>query len=227
MASFEPPSTAASRTPPRLGILVDCKQFKAKIHAGPSPAVPRRQSSTPRRRVRWRWPLVLAGLSLLFAISITAGALRAVLSSNPAPATASPVPQIAQKKQPPAGALAQLKAQPAKTPAKSNLKPAMALVNLESKSARSSDPAPPEKVELPHLEDVAATGPVPPLIQQIKAKEQGQACGTETCNGSGDFFGTAVTFVASPKIAEEEAAKQHKLVFILHVSGNFEDPGFT
>jgi hypothetical protein len=34
-------------------------------------------------------------------------------------------------------------------------------------------------------------------------------------------------FCPAPKIAAEEAAKQHKLPFVLHVSGNFEDSGFA
>jgi hypothetical protein len=40
-------------------------------------------------------------------------------------------------------------------------------------------------------------------------------------------FGTAVEFVDSPKEAAALAKKQEKLVFVLHVSGNFEDPRFT
>jgi hypothetical protein len=37
-------------------------------------------------------------------------------------------------------------------------------------------------------------------------------------------YGTTVDFVESPK---EAARKAGKLVFVLHVSGNFEDPRFT
>ncbi|OWK46578.1 hypothetical protein [Fimbriiglobus ruber] len=40
-------------------------------------------------------------------------------------------------------------------------------------------------------------------------------------------FGTAVEFVDTPKVAAATALKQEKLVFVLHVSGNFEDPRFT
>ena len=40
-------------------------------------------------------------------------------------------------------------------------------------------------------------------------------------------FGTAVHFVDSPKLAAKQALKEEKLVFVLHVSGNFEDPRFT
>ena len=39
--------------------------------------------------------------------------------------------------------------------------------------------------------------------------------------------GTSVEFVDTPKEAAAEAKKTEKLVFILHVSGHFEDPRFT
>jgi hypothetical protein len=39
--------------------------------------------------------------------------------------------------------------------------------------------------------------------------------------------GTAVAFVDSPSEAARQALKEEKLVFVLHVSGNFEDPRFT
>ena len=45
----------------------------------------------------------------------------------------------------------------------------------------------------------------------------GPACG----------YGTAVEFVESPTEAAKLAKKEGKLVFVLHVSGNFEDPRFT
>jgi hypothetical protein len=39
--------------------------------------------------------------------------------------------------------------------------------------------------------------------------------------------GTAVRFVNSPAAAAKLAAQQDKVVFVLHVSGHFEDPNFT
>jgi hypothetical protein len=38
---------------------------------------------------------------------------------------------------------------------------------------------------------------------------------------------TALTWAKSPGAASEAARKEGKLVFLIHVSGNFEDPGFT
>ncbi len=40
-------------------------------------------------------------------------------------------------------------------------------------------------------------------------------------------YGTKVDFVDSPKEAAALAKKEEKLVFVLHVSGHFEDPRFT
>jgi hypothetical protein len=39
--------------------------------------------------------------------------------------------------------------------------------------------------------------------------------------------GTAIDFVATPVAAAKLAAKQKKLVLIVHVSGYFENPDFT
>lgn len=39
--------------------------------------------------------------------------------------------------------------------------------------------------------------------------------------------GTSINFISTPKEAARLAKQEGKLVFLLHVSGNFEDPGFT
>ena len=47
--------------------------------------------------------------------------------------------------------------------------------------------------------------------------------GGETCGR----HGTEVAFVDTPSEAATKARKEQKLVFVLHVSGHFEDPTFT
>ena len=49
------------------------------------------------------------------------------------------------------------------------------------------------------------------------AIQAGEACG----------HGTKIHFVDTPKEAAAQAKKEQKLVFVLHVSGHFEDPGLT
>jgi hypothetical protein len=39
--------------------------------------------------------------------------------------------------------------------------------------------------------------------------------------------GTTIEFVSTPVEAAKLAAKENKLVLVLHVSGHFEDPDFT
>jgi hypothetical protein len=65
-------------------------------------------------------------------------------------------------------------------------------------------PMPPEKEEKP----------IVPVKPEKEEKEDG-------------CFGTAVNFLPSPTEAFTAAKKEKRLTFILHVSGNFEDSGFT
>jgi hypothetical protein len=54
------------------------------------------------------------------------------------------------------------------------------------------------------------------------------ACGqTEQVCAVDRSLNTALTWARSPGDASEQARKEGKLVFLIHVSGNFEDPGFT
>lgn len=40
-------------------------------------------------------------------------------------------------------------------------------------------------------------------------------------------YGTSVDFEETPKAAADKAKKEEKLVLILHISGDFEEPGRT
>ena len=46
----------------------------------------------------------------------------------------------------------------------------------------------------------------------------------EVCSGD---FGTSVNFFKTPSEAATQAKKGEKLVMVLHVSGEFENPDFT
>ncbi len=45
--------------------------------------------------------------------------------------------------------------------------------------------------------------------------------------GKAGSHGTNVKFLNNPALAARRAAKAEKLLFLLHISGNFEDAGFT
>lgn len=57
-----------------------------------------------------------------------------------------------------------------------------------------------------------------PVLPVLPGTEEGATCGNH---------GTSVQFVGSPREAAAQALKEEKLVFVLHVSGHFEDPQFT
>jgi len=63
---------------------------------------------------------------------------------------------------------------------------------------------------------VKAAKPAQPV--KPAATEEGATCGNH---------GTTIEFLASPKEAARKAVAEQKLVFVLHVSGEFEDPGLT
>ena len=64
------------------------------------------------------------------------------------------------------------------------------------------------------------------LVASTGAKDQGKkpAAGDPEAPGC---HGTAVNFVDTPSEAAKQAKKEEKLVFVLHVSGQFEDPSIT
>lgn len=73
----------------------------------------------------------------------------------------------------------------------------------------------------------AAAGLTPLLWQtHLPAKEPAPAL-IKPADDDGACHGTAVQFVDTPSIAARQALKEEKLVFVLHVSGHFEDPGIT
>ena len=89
--------------------------------------------------------------------------------------------------------------------------------------AAAEEPAPsaePIAVE-PRLVEIveAPPPPAPPVAEPVKpAPAKPARC---------DRFGTAIDFVRSPALAFDRAARDQKLVMVLHLAGYFDDPGFT
>jgi hypothetical protein len=196
----------------------------------------------------WVVPTAALSLGMLFVLSVAAGSIHAWLMSPAEAATSQPTAVVAaapahQDKQPVAHKQATLapakvnvKAPATPPPAKDQTPAPKQMLPLETATAAVTPPfgiavgdfgSLDNRVEVVRVEPApgqetvkdVATGPAP--------GPNGDTCATGTCKGTGDFCGTTVTFLASPKAAGDEALKEHKLLFVLHVSGNFEDPGFT
>lgn len=62
------------------------------------------------------------------------------------------------------------------------------------------------------------------LLAVAAMPARGQGRKEEACIGE---YGTSMRFEKSPSEAARKALKEEKLVIVIHVSGNFEDPAFT
>jgi len=64
-------------------------------------------------------------------------------------------------------------------------------------------------------------------LADLTADEPESCQGKQTVCAVNRSLNTALTWAKSPAEAAEEAQREGKLVFLIHVSGNFENPGFT
>jgi hypothetical protein len=92
----------------------------------------------------------------------------------------------------------------------------------------------PEKAPLPRQIVIPAGAAALPVrdkntdvlpLNAAKGFPQGPGC--DAPQQGKETFGTAVAFVHNPLAAATRAKQEHKLAFLLHVSGNFEESRFT
>lgn len=144
------------------------------------------------------WPAVAA--ACVVAVLAVVGLLL-VLANSPRPERAPiALPSAAAAPiEADAGAPAALQAPPEPTPVGAALAPL------------SPDRTPPRLVEVgPRIPEPALP---PALICPVRRAPQN--------------YGTRVAFLSSPAVAARQAQEEGKLLFVLHVSGNFEDSTFT
>ena len=66
------------------------------------------------------------------------------------------------------------------------------------------------------------------LLAILLTASLASAAPDESCGKCGNqSYGTSIEWSGSPSEAAAKAKKDEKLVFVLHVSGLFEDPKFT
>jgi hypothetical protein len=155
-------------------------------------------SDRPPRPVPWLWPAVVA--LALGPFVLTALGVAAVKVRPLLRPTSPPV------------ALAELPSEP---------EPSVPVVE---------PPPTPEPVEpgeaRPPLPGLSPAPEQPaPVVTVVRDTEPVKIAATKgpRC----ERFGTAIDFVRSPALACDRAAREQKLVMVLHVAGYFDDPGFT
>ncbi len=181
------------------------------VHPGASSGPPSVVRRPGQGGLRAYWPVVNA--TVVAALLVAAGLAVAVQSLKraeaakvPPAATKASAPQIAPA-DPALESLPQDRSRP------SNLKKVLAKQPLVQNAQANHEVSEAVSFDLSApLVETLIGDPAPPA-----------ACADGGCEN----HGTSVDFVSSPRQAAQKALGQNKLVFVLHVSGNFEDPQFT
>lgn len=194
------PAASASADPVRVQQLPDKPVQRAKPAATPPaelPAVVVRKTTPMRRLVNWP---VVAGIGAFVWFWVVGAILVGWLASSPAAseASASPVAAVAPVINP-APVVQVVRQIEFVGPVAPAQPPAEDVAVVQ----RKPDPAP-VVVPVPVVEK-----PAPPAKEQIGK------------------YGTTIDFIDDPIEAADKAMKNRKILFVLHVSGDFEDPGCT
>jgi hypothetical protein len=75
-----------------------------------------------------------------------------------------------------------------------------------------------EPAVAPEPRSVASAEPRPAEVFKMPSEEKTDRCKT---------YDTRIRFYPDIVRAKEAAKKEKKLLFVLHISGDFDDPGFT
>jgi hypothetical protein len=165
------------------------------------------------------WPVIgaVAGLCAISAILLV---LVLRQSGRPSPPSgAAPAPTAQDES--PGLRVAEVVATP-RDPS-----PADVRAGAEEKPAPAAPPAPP--AANPPADDETAVAPPPGTGLPDLLVPPGAKCGAPAACGTAgpERYGTAVDFVSDPTEAARQALRDKKLLFVLHVAGNFEDSKFT
>jgi hypothetical protein len=201
---------APSRTIP-VGIFVSASDASRKRVRRLHQPVPWR----PRvNRVPWRHVLIAASAVWTLCV-LTVGILVAAA-------------------QPPAADRAALALVPAPVPSDEvEATPLLAtplLASLPAPVDMEEDSPLPAKIDPPRVPLAALVPAVkPPVIPKLPEADLGPAIPEAPAGPAvgGAKLGTPITFVAAPPDAFKLARQENKLVFMIHLSGNFEDKEFT
>lgn len=116
--------------------------------------------------------------------------------------------------------------------------PALTVFSAPSAATAAPTPPPPLPMTIPAVHrskraDVLVNRipreeETPPLLPPAASASQcAKAPPVAEEANAGETYGTQVLFLNNPAVAEETAQREKKLLFVMHISGNFEDSCFT
>ncbi|MBY0526373.1 MAG: hypothetical protein K2R98_23470 [Gemmataceae bacterium] len=186
-------------TPPPLRV---AEQAVRAPQARPAPVLARPPAITPPQAtkplVNWRIVAAVGGIAWVWMVGVIMIGWLASRSTAVEPAQAAAATAAVAAPGP---------ATPAPQPGPVVVPVLQPYVFVGPPLPRPEDEA---KVEAPKPEPVVQAPPPP----RVKEEPAGKC-------------GTSVDFMEDPIEAGHKAMQDHKIMFVLHVSGDFEDPGFT
>ncbi|HEY7157864.1 MAG TPA: hypothetical protein VH575_28155 [Gemmataceae bacterium] len=134
------------------------------------------------------------------------------------------------------GVLAWIAMHPGKPPRQAE--PALTLAVLPAPPAVVAEPPAPPLVPIPAVHrpnradvlvnHIPRDEGVPPLLPPPTSEARcTKPPPVAEAPPTGETYGTQVLFLNNPAVAEETAMREKKLLFVMHISGNFEDSCFT
>jgi len=209
-----------------IGVLVSVSDARARARPKPARKPPERMA--PDRRRSWQQHVALVQDVPWYAFAAVAIALWSIAFAGFACFAKMPDPLIVQAPLEPAhfapatAVLAETETPIERQVATAPVEEIQALPMPESAPAPVAEPVLPPPQEPVQEVVVAAAAPErkPEAAFDVPAAPQKAAI----CSAN---LGTQITFVKDPPEAFKRAREEKKLVFLIHLSGNFEDREFT
>lgn len=104
---------------------------------------------------------------------------------------------------------------------------AVPVVRRQSEELAVPEPLPPAKEESPGVVQAEPPAKDKPLVAPVPQEPLPPGELPKPARATTDTYGTAVEFMINPLEAIELAGKEKKLMFVMHISGNFEEAKFT
>ena len=180
---------------------------RGAVHLSPPP--PLRPRSVPAARpplFHWKPVAAAAAVGLLLVVAVVAWAARHHRRAA-ADADSTAAPPVRERA----------------APAKTTAAPSPFVPVLKGVAVAAVNGVPSRPVAAASVAPLAVPEPIAPppetrMAAVAAAEPDGAVCRK---------FGTSVDFDPNPTHAAKRAAETEKLLLVLHVSGNFEDSGFT
>ena len=186
------------------------------LNRSPSCSTPKRVSSPvcSRETIRIDWPVILATVIVSFTLVVGVFAWIATHPHKTAPLFQTMGDAIVEL---PPTPLAPPRSSVLSVTPVSHHPPAQEVISRNIPLVERNSPPLPPPASRPPKQD----------LSQTDGRDAAPTDGTPPKQPIGETYGTQVLFLNNREAAADKARSEHKLLFVMHISGNFENSCFT